>query len=107
MNLPSSPHDITDRLNQNLANLEKAFCDDRSGASCRIAVDYMIVAGNLLVHEPHPLLTRSAKRRRTSESAAGPPCQQPQPLHILREPELQMTIPDAHLNPVEVTAHAD
>lgn len=105
MNLSETVYETPELLNLNIANLEKAFYDDRSEASCRIAVDYMIVAAKLHIHELHPHPTRSAKRVRTLQSTYGPTM--PQTLHVFPELELQITVPDEYANPVQVTGRAD
>lgn len=102
MNLSDTVYETPDLLNLNIANLEKAFYDDRSEASCRIAVDYMIVAAKLLINELHPQPTRSAKRLKTLQSTYFP-----RTLHVFPERELQITVPDEHANPVTVTGRAD
>lgn len=102
MNLSDTVYETPDLLNLNIANLEKAFYDDRSEASCRIAVDYMIVAAKLLINELYPQPSRSAKRRKTLQSTYVP-----RTLHVFPERELQITVPDEHANPVQVTGRAD
>lgn len=106
MSLPDAPHDTPQLLTLNLANLEKAFYDEHSEASCRIAVDYMLVAAKVCVHELHPPPTRSAKRLKT----LGTPTDShkpPEPLHIFPELELEVTVADAHANPILVNGRAD
>ncbi|KAL0631583.1 hypothetical protein Q9L58_009554 [Maublancomyces gigas] len=106
MSLPDAPHDTPQLLTLNLANLEKAFYDERSEASCRIAVDYMLVAAKVCVYELHPPPTRSAKRLKT----LGTPTDShkpPEPLHIFPELELEVTVADAHANPILVNGRAD
>lgn len=105
MNLSDTPYETPDLLNLNISNLEKAFYDDRSEATCRIAVDYMIVAAKLLINELHPQPTRSAKRLKTLHGTGTPAA--PQTLYVFPEHELQITVPDECANPVLVTGRAD
>lgn len=102
MSLPDAPHDTPQLLTLNLANLEKVFYDERSEASCRIAVDYMLVAAKVCVHELHP--------PRAPPNALGPPTDShkpPEPLHIFPKPELEVIVADAYANPILVNGRAD
>lgn len=107
----------TSSLVLSLRNLKAAFYDDDTEATCRIAVDYMIVAAKLCINELHPPPARFKKRRVQTPATATlltAPSQEPAPLPIRVFPELELdvivtTTTDTCTTPTEtrVTGRAD